>query len=209
MSHPNASRSTGSGPPRMIENTRIALKELPLAENAARCGKVCKELSHLPAIENQLTRTLWTPLPIGDSPAAMAGHFDGLCHGPTTIKGSRCYLGGSGSAHETAACCPVQHVMNLARQARKRRCRGHCHPCRPMAGPHHGCSSHGHPGSLTAPSCSYRSGSDILRPRAGLDLSPLSPLGCLRVLSPLSHMSFPVEYACASVLLSGTFVVSR
>jgi len=39
----------GSGPPRTIEKTRIALKELPLAENAARCGKVCKELSHLPA----------------------------------------------------------------------------------------------------------------------------------------------------------------
>jgi len=109
ISDPNASRSTGSGPPWTIENTRIALKELPLAENAARCGKVCKKLSHLPAIENQSTRTLWSPPPIGDSPAAMAGHFDGLCHGPTTIKGSRCYLGGSGSAHETAASCPVQH----------------------------------------------------------------------------------------------------
>jgi len=51
ISDPNASRSAGSGPPRTIENTRIAHKELPLAENAARCGKVCKELSHLPAIE--------------------------------------------------------------------------------------------------------------------------------------------------------------
>jgi len=50
-SDPNTSRSNGSGPPQTIENTRIALKELPLAENAARCGKVCKELSHLPAIE--------------------------------------------------------------------------------------------------------------------------------------------------------------
>jgi len=39
---PNASRSTSSGPPWTIENTRIALKELPLAENAARCGKVVR-----------------------------------------------------------------------------------------------------------------------------------------------------------------------
>ena len=35
-------------------------------------------------------------------------------------------------------------VTNLARQARKRRCRGHRHPCRPMACPHHRCRSHGH-----------------------------------------------------------------
>ena len=62
--------------------------------------------------KNQSTRTLWSPPPTGDSLAAMAGHFDGLCHGPTAIKGSRCSLGGSGSAHKTAASCPMQHYCS-------------------------------------------------------------------------------------------------
>ena len=41
-------------------------------------------------------------------------------------------------------------VMNLARQAPKHRGRGRCHPCRPVAGPHHGCRSYGHPPRLGA-----------------------------------------------------------
>jgi len=96
----------------MIENTRTALKELPLAEKVARCGKVCKELSHLLAIKNQSIRTLQSPPPIGDSPAAMAGHFNGVRHRPTAIKGLQSFLGGSGSAHKTAASCPVSTTVD-------------------------------------------------------------------------------------------------
>ena len=115
IADPKESQSTGSRPPQTIENTRIALKELSLAENEARCGKVHKELSHLPLIENQSTRTLWSLLPIGYSPAAKVGHFYGLRQGPTAIKESRCYLGGSGSAYKTQASGPVQHYHRCLR----------------------------------------------------------------------------------------------
>ena len=41
-------------------------------------------------------------------------------------------------------------VTNLAQQDRKRHGRGHRHPCRPVAGPHHRCRSPGHPPRLGA-----------------------------------------------------------
>jgi len=63
-------------------------------------------------IENQLTHTQRSPPPIRDSPAAIAGHFDRLRHGPTVIKGSRFYLGGSGSAHETEVRVPCSTTVD-------------------------------------------------------------------------------------------------
>jgi len=46
--------------------------------------------------------------------------------------------------------CMLNAVMNLARQVPKRRGRGRRHLCRPVAGPHHGCRSYGHPLHLGA-----------------------------------------------------------
>jgi len=51
---------------------------------------------------------------------------------------------------DTARTPSSRNVANLARQARKRRSRGRRHPCRPVAGPHHRCRSHGHPPRLGA-----------------------------------------------------------
>jgi len=44
----------------------------------------------------------------------------------------------------------LRGITNLARQARKHRGRSRRHPCRPVAGPHHRCRSHGHPPRLGA-----------------------------------------------------------
>ena len=108
-------------------------------------------------------------------------------------------------------------VTNLVRQARKRRCRGRHHPCRPVAYPHHRCRSHSHPPRLDASPDHIAPvviSLNALPDRRPVQVFPLClPLIKLVHLSPLSlHMCFPVIMSsrrssvavttCASFLLS-------